>query len=665
MDAIEDTIENNVIDQASGENWCMYHGDSCEVIRAIPDDSIDFGIHSPPFSNLYSYSDSENDMGNCENDEEFFRHYSFLIPELLRVTVPGRLCAVHCKDLPKYANVWGTTGLIDFPGACIQEFESAGWVFHSRVTIWKCPVTERERTNNNGLLYKTVRRDTSQVRQGMADYLIVFRKPPLDSDGLMSAKPIVRPKGFERYIGFAKDTVSTNADHPSKFCRKTSAADPSIDIWRRYAEPVWWDINQTDVLNHRLATSEDDEKHICLAKGSLVLTKERGHVPIEQLEIGEHVLTHMGRWRPIIAKQKTSESAKIVSVRCQGVYDLKVTPTHKLWCRKVNKKWARKRLAKQAFSHWSQACDLDKTAFLSLKLPPVEYSDTSSDVWWIIGRWIADGHWSKARDSIHVSIGNHKLEDALNKLGAHAGFQQKLSATQIRLKDAGRELREIIEKCGEGACNKKLPPEAFTLDEEKAKSLLDGYMSGDGHFDEKRNRWSLSTVSKELAIGLQFLIQRAYGSVATIHRGRPDRKHVIEGRTVNAKEEWVVTFNVQGYSFGFVDDEGAWKPVKSVTEAGESETWNIRVEEDESYTADGCVVKNCPLQLGLIERAVDLWSAPGEVVLSPFGGIGSEGVGSLRVGRKFIGIELKREYFDFACKFLASEERKLSQPTLF
>jgi DNA modification methylase len=249
-----------VIDQANGNDWQLYNGDCCEVLKQIPEESIDFCIHSPPFSSLYIYSDSENDMGNCESDAEFFEHYSFAIRELYRVLVPGRLVAVHCKDLPKYANVWGTTGLIDFPGACIQEFEAAGFVFHSRVTIWKCPVTERERTNNNGLLHKTVRRDSSQVRQGMADYLVVFRKPPREGDGLMSAKPVERKLGFDRYIGFAGPS---NDNHPSKFARKTSSTDPSIDIWRRYAEPVWWDVNQTDVLNHKLATSDEDEKHIC------------------------------------------------------------------------------------------------------------------------------------------------------------------------------------------------------------------------------------------------------------------------------------------------------------------------------------------------------------------------------------------------------------------
>lgn len=249
----------NVLRQEMGDNWTLYNGDCCEVLRGLPDNSIDYGIHSPPFSSLYIYGNSEADMGNSASDEEFFAHYSFAIREMLRVTVPGRLCSIHVKDLPRYANVYGTTGLIDFPGACIQEFEQAGWVFHSRVTIWKCPVTERERTNNNGLLHKTVKRDSSQLRQGMADYLISFRNPPVGS--LMSDKPVAREKGFKRYIGSVDPR--DQSCHPSPFCRKNNSADPSIDIWRRYAEPVWWDINQTNVLNYKIARHEDDERHIC------------------------------------------------------------------------------------------------------------------------------------------------------------------------------------------------------------------------------------------------------------------------------------------------------------------------------------------------------------------------------------------------------------------
>ena len=266
------------INQHSTDNFTLYHGDCCEVIRGIPDNSIDFCIHSPPFSTLYIYSDSEADMGNSASNEEFLQHYAYLIKELFRVTVPGRLCAVHCKDLPKYQTRDGEAGLIDFPGMIIQEFEESGWTYHSHVTIWKCPVTERERTNNHGLLHKTICRDSSAVRQGMADYLLVFRKNTTGT--LLSDKPVSRPRGLQRFVGDPRfDPVSGIDWHPSPYARTGKRGvtlgsamlgeeteddiDKSILIWRRYAEPVWWDINQTDVLNHKVATTSEDEKHIC------------------------------------------------------------------------------------------------------------------------------------------------------------------------------------------------------------------------------------------------------------------------------------------------------------------------------------------------------------------------------------------------------------------
>lgn len=652
--------------KTSSKTWEMIHGDCVEETRKLPDNHLHFSIYSPPFCNLYIYSDSLRDMGNATDDEEFFKHYDYLLPELLRATMPGRLTAVHCKDLPLYRGRDGSAGLKDFPGEIVRRHEKAGWTFHSRVTIWKCPVTERERTNNNGLLHKTVLRDSSQIRQGMADYLLVFRKPTEEDN--LSSEPITRPCGFDQYIGDPDLNPLESDYHPSPYARTGTANQwhetptseqiaikQSINIWRRYAEPVWWDINQKDVLNVKIARDDRDEKHICLARDSMVLTKERGYVPIQSIEIGDNVLTHLGRWRPVIAKEMTSPKAKVISLKAQGVYNLTVTPTHKLWARKVDGKQSRKAKARKAFAQWIEAKDMND-CYVNLKLPPVEYSDTSSDLWWIVGRWIADGHSSK-RGTAYISVGKGKMEEFNRKVGDRSGFKAEGTATQVLVKDPDHDLRDILERCGKGAANKKLPPEAFTLEQEKAKSLLDGYLSGDGHYDPKRNRWTISTVSKELAIGLQLLILRAYGSVATIQQGRGERKDVICGRTVNAKLEWVVTFNVSGWTYGFTDDEGSWKPVNEISDAGEAETWNIRVEEDESYTAEGCVVKNCPLQLGLVKRAVYLWSNPGDLVYSPFAGIGSEGVASLQINRRFLGVELKESYYQIAIANLKKCER--------
>ena len=164
------------IDQEITDNYAVYLGDCCEVMPGILENSIDMSIFSPPFSNLFVYSDSERDMGNCANDDEFFHHFSFMVRELYRITVPGRLAAVHCIDLPLHKFKDGVTGLKDFPGEIIRCFQNCGWTYHSRVTIWKDPVIEMQRTKALGLLHKTITRDSSQCRQGSADYLLVFRK---------------------------------------------------------------------------------------------------------------------------------------------------------------------------------------------------------------------------------------------------------------------------------------------------------------------------------------------------------------------------------------------------------------------------------------------------------------------------------------------------------
>jgi len=252
---------------AAGKGWEAVNDDCVKAVGRLAPATVGFSIHSPPFSNLYIYSDSQFDMGNSADHEEFFRHYGFLVPSLFKATVPGRLAAVHCKDLPLYRNRDGVAGLFDFPGEVVRLFTSHGWTFHSRVTIWKCPVTEMERTKNHGLLHKTVRADSSAVRQGMADFLLVFRRPP--TEGLLSDSPVSRPAGLTGWHGDpALDPRQTDA-HPSRYARKgkrakgDEAANDSIRIWQRMADPVWWHIDQTDVLNKDLARDDRDEKHIC------------------------------------------------------------------------------------------------------------------------------------------------------------------------------------------------------------------------------------------------------------------------------------------------------------------------------------------------------------------------------------------------------------------
>jgi DNA modification methylase len=254
--------EAPTVKEKRGKGWVMFQGDAVEAIGRISESSIGLTIFSPPFSNLYIYSDSIADMGNTADDAEFFKHFDYLIPELLRVTIPGRLCCVHCKDLPLYFNRDGAAGLRDFPGEIIRRFEAAGWVYHSRVTIWKDPVIEMQRTKNNGLLHKTLCRDSSQVRQGMADYVVVFRRPT--SGTLMSDRPIERPHSrrdcFKNYAG---EREAVEASAWAKAGEPKRGDGYGLEVWQRYASPVWFDIDQTRVLNYRQAKADRDEKHIC------------------------------------------------------------------------------------------------------------------------------------------------------------------------------------------------------------------------------------------------------------------------------------------------------------------------------------------------------------------------------------------------------------------
>lgn len=236
----------------SGENWTMILGDAVQETKNIKDESVQFEIFSPPFSSLYIYSDSLMDMGNSKDDDVFFEHFEHLIPELYRILAQGRLCAVHCKDLVDYKARDGRAGLRDFPGRVIAGFEKHGFKYHSRVTIWKDPVVEMQRTKSQGLLHKQVKKDTSMSRQGLPDYLLLFRRWP-DGGDTQGDDPIIKAKGFTGYIGKNKpDSVPTEGNDLY-----------SIHVWQRYASPVWFDIHQTRVLNARVARDDKDEKHIC------------------------------------------------------------------------------------------------------------------------------------------------------------------------------------------------------------------------------------------------------------------------------------------------------------------------------------------------------------------------------------------------------------------
>lgn len=230
-----------ILNQIAGDSFHIYNGDCCEVATGMPHDCVGFSIFSPPFASLYTYSDSERDMGNCRSDSEFFQHFKFLITELLRVTQPGRCCSVHCMDLPTSKERDGHIGIRDFSGDIIRAFVDAGWIYHSRVTIWKDPVTAMQRTKAIGLLHKQLKKDSCISRQGIADYVVTFRKPGTN------ANPV---SGELDYFAGDQSTFQ-------------NTGNLSIDVWQRYASPVWMDINPSRTLQKQSARDEKDERHIC------------------------------------------------------------------------------------------------------------------------------------------------------------------------------------------------------------------------------------------------------------------------------------------------------------------------------------------------------------------------------------------------------------------
>lgn len=184
-----------VLNQLISNRFAMYNGDSVEVLKGLPDGSVHYSIFSPPFSSLYVYSNSDRDMGNSATDGEFWQHFTYLISELYRVIMPGRLVSVHCMDLPLTKSRDGVIGLKDFPGDIIRAFQHAGFVMHSRVTIWKDPLIEATRTKALGLLHKQIVKDSAMCRMGAPDYIITFRKPGDNPE------PIAHPEGFTRFFG--------------------------------------------------------------------------------------------------------------------------------------------------------------------------------------------------------------------------------------------------------------------------------------------------------------------------------------------------------------------------------------------------------------------------------------------------------------------------------
>ena len=223
-----DENRNLIKGKEIGDKYALYNGDSAEVLKMMPDESVHYIIYSPPFQSLYVYSNSDRDLGNCRTPAEFYEQFHFIGTELFRLLKPGRLMSFHCMNLPTSKERDGYIGIRDFRGELIKFFQDIGFIYHSEVVIWKDPVTAMQRTKALGLLHKQLKKDSCMSRQGIPDYLVTMRKPGENQERV----------------------THTNESFP-------------VSMWQRYASPVWMDINQTDTLQYKSARENKDERHIC------------------------------------------------------------------------------------------------------------------------------------------------------------------------------------------------------------------------------------------------------------------------------------------------------------------------------------------------------------------------------------------------------------------
>lgn len=690
-------------------------------------DSVDLILTSIPFATMYQYSPSKNDFGHTDDERHFWAQMDFLTPGLLRVLKPGRNLVVHVKDRvePGGLNKLGFQTVQPFHCDAIYHYRAHGFAYLGMRTI----VTDvvRENTQTYRLGWSEQCKDGTRMGVGMPEYLLLFRKPPSDATNGYADEPVVKAKplcddhgeaapfdsrtnwkrpvpgtgysrgrwqldahGFWRSSGDRLLSRDELACLPHKqlyrLWRDRSREAPyDIEAHVRVVEEldhlqrlpasfmllpphswhpeVWTDVTRMRTLNGA-QWSRGKQMHLCLARDTLILTRD-GYKPIQEVQVGDLVLTHKGRWRPVMVVENTGVRP-VVRLHAQGVPDLALTPDHKVWLRRSD--WARERDgAERAEPGWVPAGESVR-GYVNLKLPPIEPAvETDLTFWWVVGRWLADGHIDKRGQAI-ISVGPEKWEAFCARAGRFGGNPPHVgTALQVALRDPGKHLRRVLRACGHGAANKHMPAEAFGLPYEQASALLEGYLSGDGHYLADRQRWMASSTSKALLLGMALLIQRVYGAIASVHAGRPPRSHVIEGRTVRAAQEWVLSFDVPGdrRKKPFVLEDGAWKKVVSADEAGEMETWNLRVEEDESYTAENCVVKNCPLQFDIVDRVIGQMSMPGELVYDPFSGLGTVALRAVQLGRRGLGTELSPSYHDDAVAHLRGAEHQAQGPTLF
>lgn len=391
-----------------------------------------------------------------------------------------------------------------------------------------------------------------------------------------------------------------------KYCRRVLRRRQDEGILPRF--PIFRDVKAFDGKPWRGLVDVVSGGFPCFAAGTMVLCKD-GYRPIESVVVGDYVLTHRGRWRRVTSVM-VKGGARLRTIKAQGVPGVVTTDEHPFFGRSVSTKYEnRKRTRVFAEPRWINAEDVDGRVFLGQVLPPVVRDGNGCPFWWLVGRYLADG-WRVRRkrtgagrvvvgDQGRVVICCNKSErDELSQRIKDAGYYacEVEERTVVKFHIVSPPLYRFLGQFGKGAEGKRLPAVALGLCREKSLALFTGYATGDGGRRKsakgKGFHWRITTVSKALALGVALLAQRAFGVVASVRKYVGKSSHIIEGRTVSARPQWFITVPDRNRS-AFVENGYGWKKVRSNVISGRGTVWNISVDEDESYVADGAIVHNC------------------------------------------------------------------------
>lgn len=686
--------------QVTGNHYKAVLNDTILETEKMEENSVDLIVTSIPFSNHYEYTPSYNDLGHNENTEKFFQQMDYLAPSLLKVLKPGRIYACHTKDRVLFGNATGKgmPTIEPFHAMTIEHYIKHGFQYIGMITVVTDVVRENNQTYRLG--WSEQCKDGSKMGVGCPEYILLFRKLPSSTEKAYADEPVVKTKeeytraqwqldahAFWRssgdrlltkeelkqvptsklqkvYRDYSRETVYNYEEHKElaeKLDRENRLpATFMVCSPGSWSDEVWDDVVRMRTLN-TAQSLKGKQLHVCLAEGTLVLTRD-GYKPIEEVSIGDMVLTHKGNWKPVIAKACTGVR-ETVQTKAQGVPYLVTTPDHKLWAKVSD--YARPKYGMQKTeASWVEAKDT-VGGYVNLKLPQPEKTALSKREWWLVGRYLADGHMG-TRGDFFISVGREKKDAFEEQAGWAIGSISERDALQYRLRSTqiSEGLKQILLKCGRGAANKQVPIEGICLEAEYAAALFEGYCSGDGcRFG---NVTTLSSVSRALLLGMAMVAQRAYGVVPSVYASsKKNGKHIIQGREVNQKQLWVMSWRDCQNHYSVLTDEGAWKKVRKSVPKGKQTVWSIQVQDDASYTAEGCIVKNCPLQLDIVDRLINRYSNPGETVYDPFGGLMTVPVEAVKMGRFGIGTELNADYFRDGVGYLEEADNERETPTLF